>query len=316
VAPTPARHAGALTSALGSVANVIEVVPTWLWLLVAGLVLLVLLVSLRSYIEGRRRRALVVTHRQVSEDLEVLQASLVPPVRGIEALAASAAYLPAQGLASGGDFYDVFPLNDGRLAFLLGDVSGHGREAIGQATLARYTIRAFLSNGESPADSLLAADRSLAAELDLDSFVTAIAGVYDPSSHLLTYAKAGHHAPIFIGNAHDGEADPTGPPLGSSLALSWPQTTVALTAGARVCLFTDGLIEARHGEQLLGREWLEELLRNHDYDGPELLTAVCELADSITDDLAVCLLTRPLEPVAVRPVVAARPALPAASRVA
>ena len=83
----------------------------------------------------------------------------------LDGLAVSAAYRPADGPAAGGDFYDVFPLDGDRIGVLLGDVSGHGRDSLAQAALARYTLRTLLAAGHAPGDALARADRMLHREL-------------------------------------------------------------------------------------------------------------------------------------------------------
>ena len=82
---------------------------------------------------------------------------------------------------------------------LLGDVSGHGRESVTQAALARYTLRTLLAAGHAPGEALARADVLLARDLQ-PNFVTVIAGVYDPATGELTYAKAGHAPPIVLGD--------------------------------------------------------------------------------------------------------------------
>src|SRR5436853_598397 len=80
----------------------------------------------RALLTGRRARRLGRAHQALTADVEVLQAALVPGLAGqIGATDISVAYRPADGLASGGDFYDAFALDDDRTAIILGDVSGH-----------------------------------------------------------------------------------------------------------------------------------------------------------------------------------------------
>ena len=84
---------------------------------------------------------------------------------GLDGVSVSAAYRPADGPAAGGDFYDVFTIGEERICVLLGDVSGHGRESVSQAALARYTLRTLLAAGHGPGEALARADVLLERDL-------------------------------------------------------------------------------------------------------------------------------------------------------
>ena len=96
-----------------------------------------------------------------------------------------------------------------------------------------------------------------------------------------------------IGISHDPDAEPVSPPVGAGLGIRPEGCELTLDPGSTVCLFTDGLIEARRDGALLGRETLVALLDQGRPDGTELLDRVVEHADEVSDDLAVCLLRRP-----------------------
>jgi serine phosphatase RsbU (regulator of sigma subunit) len=117
----------------------------------------------------------------------------------VPSLRASVAYRPADGPAAGGDFYDIVALADGRTAFFVGDVSGHGRAALGHAALSRYTLRAYLEAGLEPPEALETAGAVLADKLE-DDFVTALIAAHDARAGRLSYATAGHPAPIVLAN--------------------------------------------------------------------------------------------------------------------
>ena len=146
---------------------------------------------------------------------------------------------------------------------LLGDVSGHGRESVTQAALARYTLRTLLADGDAPGEALARADVLLARDLR-PNFVTVIAGVYDKPSGELTYAKAGHAPPIVLGTAHDPDAEEPAPPIGIGVGEVWPEYRVQLGDGVSVCLFTDGLQDAQVGDARLGRDEVERLFAAQD----------------------------------------------------
>jgi serine phosphatase RsbU (regulator of sigma subunit) len=211
-------------------------------------------------------------------------------------VAVSAAYRPADGPAAGGDFYDVFAIDEPRIGILLGDVSGHGRESVTQAALARYTLRTLLAAGLAPSEALARADALLVRELG-GNFVTVIAGVYDSSSRELTYAKAGHAPPIVLGAAHDPNAEQPAPPIGLSLCDAWPAYRVRIGEGVSVCLFTDGLEDARVAGSRIGRDEITRLLAAQRIpEAGRLLSDLGDLADLMPDDAAAVVLSHAENP--------------------
>jgi serine phosphatase RsbU (regulator of sigma subunit) len=227
------------------------------------------------------------------DDIGLLSQALLPPVPDLDGLTVSAAYRPADGPAAGGDFYDVFKLDDDRVGILLGDVSGHGRDAVTLAALARYTLRTLLAAGHGPGAALAEADRLLARELP-PRFATVIAAVYDPGSTRLTYAKAGHAPPIVVGTAYDADAELPACPIGVGLGSDWPEYHVDLADGVAVCLVTDGFEDARRDGTRLGRAEVERLVAAQARpDAACLLSDLGTLADQVSDDTAAVVVARP-----------------------
>jgi sigma-B regulation protein RsbU (phosphoserine phosphatase) len=186
----------------------------------------------------------------------------------------------------------VFPLGQGRVGVLLGDVSGHGRDSLIQAALARYTLRTLLADGHGPAEALAHADRLLARDLP-PHFVTVIAAVYDESQDELTYAKAGHAPPIVLGMAHDPDAEEPACPLGLGLGDAWPEFSLVLADDASVCLYTDGLEDAKLQGVRLGREQVTRLLAAQGSpNAGQLIADIGAYADRMPDDTAAVVLRR------------------------
>jgi hypothetical protein len=292
-APSPAggRPSGGVLSKIGRQLPLPLPVPDWSKPIILALLLLAIWLGVRSRLAGRRAAGLERQRTTLLHDLDVMQAALVPEVPPkVEGLAVSVAYRAADGPAAGGDFYDVFIPAPGKVAIVLGDVAGHGHEALTDAALTRYTLRAYLQAGLEPRAAL-----ALAGQVLVDPgnrFVTVVVALHDADSGTLTYASAGHPAPIFLGLT---EGQPGALCSSAALRLGLPtgcrQTTISLPLGAEACFFSDGLIEARVGQGLLGAQRLREILEQlwPRRSAEELLAGVRAASRKCPDDMATCI---------------------------
>jgi hypothetical protein len=273
----------------GSVPELLEFVPDSVKILLAALAALSILLGLGYVLSTLRNRRLERQRGELLKEVGLLQTALLPPVPDrVGALSTSVAYRPADGPGAGGDFYDVLPLAGGRVGFILGDVSGHGRGALARTAFMRYTLRAYLEAGLEPRVALQVAGRVIDENLGGD-FATVLLAVHDPETGSLTYATAGHPAPIVVGpQPHEPVTTGSSPPIGVGVKTGLRQTTVPLVPGAVACLFTDGLMEARVEGGMLGRERLEELLAELGTGATAagLISSVREEARVLSDDIA------------------------------
>jgi hypothetical protein len=178
------------------------------------------------------------------------------------------------------------------VAVIVGDVAGHGRAALVKTASVRHTLAAYLRGGLSPR-AALGTVGGLLSNADDSVFTTVVIAVHDPAAGTLTYATAGHPPPIFHGpGRHEPILEGASPPLGAGFPTGQRQTHLYLGAGSVVCLYTDGLIEARTGDGLLGRERLDALAGELGPEEPAaaLLEAVAGEADRLPDDMAACVL--------------------------
>ncbi len=286
-----------------TITKIVGVVPGPVRILIAALAALALALGLRSLLTGVRARRLARQRGELLEDVGLLQAALLPePPARLGPVGTSVAYRPADGPGAGGDFYDVFAVEAGELAVIVGDVSGHGRDALPHTALVRFTVRAYLEAGLEPAAALATAGAVLERQLG-GSFATVLAAVYHPRERTLTYAAAGHPPPLVL-----GDPDASGslaaiapvtacsaPPLGAGMRTGTRQTVVSIPGPARLCFHTDGVTEARVGErreELFGAERLSRSLAQLPaQDGAEeLLDSVAAQSSARPDDMAACLL--------------------------
>jgi serine phosphatase RsbU (regulator of sigma subunit) len=296
-----ATHAASSSNPLSSLGRKLPLplpVPDWSKPIILLLLLLAIAFAARSQLAARRARRLERQRATLLADLDAMQAALVPQIpERLEALSLSVAYQPADGPAAGGDFYDLFVLAPGKVAIVLGDVVGHGRDALTRAALTRYTLRAYLQAGLEPR-AVLALASSVLTEPGEKQFATVVIGVHDRASGRLTYASAGHPPPISIGfEMPEPVTTCSSAPLCCDLPTGLRQTTVSLPAGAQLCFFSDGLLEARVPDGLLGRERLVELAREprSPLDAGALLERVGAVAQTARDDMIACVLS-PSEP--------------------
>ncbi len=268
-------------------------VPDWSKPIILVLLLLAIWFAARSRLAARRARRLQAQQVTLLRDVDVMQAALVPEVPArVGGLAVSVAYRPAEGPAAGGDFYDVFVPERGRVAIILGDVAGHGHRALKQAALTRYTLRAYMQTGLEPRAALALAGRVL-ADPATEHFATVAVAVYDTRAGRLTYASAGHPPPIVHGlTTREPLTVCASPPIGWTVPTGRRQTIVSLPLGAVACFFSDGLVEARCKGDLLGRERLSEILGElgERPDAAKLLARVRSAAIATPDDMAACIL--------------------------
>jgi Stage II sporulation protein E (SpoIIE) len=268
---------------------VVDNVPDALKYALAALAVLSIMLGVGYLLATMRARSLAHQRRELLQEVGLLQSALLPPVpEKLGSLRTSVAYRPADGPGAGGDFYDVLPLAGGSVGFILGDVSGHGRGALARTAFMRYTLRAYLEAGLQPRAALQVAGRVIDENLGGD-FATVLLAVHDPETGSLTYATAGHPAPIVVGpETHHPVTAGSSPPIGVGVPTGLRQTTVPLVPGAVACLFTDGLMDARVGGGVLGRGRLEELLRDlgDDATARELIERVSQESRVLSDDIA------------------------------
>ncbi len=187
----------------------------------------------------------------VSEELQ--RAILPPRLPSVPGARLSWAYVPAASeLLVGGDWYDAFALDDGRIGLSIGDVTGHGLDAAVVMAEMRQAVRFAAMEGFEPQRVLDHADRMLRSQRP-EAIATAGFGIYDPTARTLVYANAGHPSPLLASDDAEVSAlDVDGLPLGMRSLGSGAQRGVELASGTLAVFYTDGLTE--YGRDALGGE--------------------------------------------------------------
>ncbi|MBQ7457133.1 MAG: SpoIIE family protein phosphatase [Desulfovibrio sp.] len=204
-----------------------------------------------------------------------IQMSILPTLddSSTEENFAVAAFLePA--LEVGGDLYDCFPIEDGRKAIVIGDVSGKGVPASLFMTMSVTLIRFALRSTPSPAQAMTHVNTLLEEHNSGSMFVTLFIGLFDPQTGDLHYANGGHCLPYIL--AQDGSIrqleNLSGPLVGAMPGLVYTDFHDTLQIGDRCFLYTDGLTEAMNANKdLFGDANVAASLTKHATLSPSLL---------------------------------------------
>lgn len=209
----------------------------------------------------RSARIAVEAAEQRLHDLEhlsqALQASLLPPsLPSIPHLSVAARYQPASRFEVGGDFYDVFPIDDRAWGFVIADVMGKGPAAAARTSAARYTMRAAAIHESTPSGVLGTVNTALVAEPSYGPdtpFVTALFARVEPSAvgARVVVASAGHPLPTLL--RVDGSTELVGEPgslLGVLPTVQLMDVTVDLAPGETLVLITDGVHDSGRPDRL------------------------------------------------------------------
>ncbi|MER5525445.1 SpoIIE family protein phosphatase [Streptomyces sp. NPDC002677] len=195
-----------------------------------------------------------------------LQHALLPlpdgPVQ-LCGLRVEVAYLPAQaGVHVGGDWFSAIELPDDSALFVVGDVAGHGVDAVATMAQLRFTAKGMVTTGSSLTGALARLNFLLLHSRDSQSTATLVLARYQPAEHRLVWAQAGHLPPLLVRAGEVRRLDrPDGMLLGASADPVYESAEFRLEPGDRLLLYTDGLVE-RLGEDIeLGLTRLAEAVR-------------------------------------------------------
>ncbi|WP_433304059.1 GAF domain-containing SpoIIE family protein phosphatase [Actinoplanes sp. CA-030573] len=225
-----------------------------------------IIAALADYVGQALRRADALD--QQSTAAATLQKALLTRLPAVDRLRLTARYLPAHhGDHVGGDWYDAVTLPGGRLAIVMGDVTGHSLEAAAAMSELRSMLRGFLTDPVDEPSALLHRLEHANRVLHADTIASAIVAFLDPApagAYRLRWSNAGHPPPLVISPAGTVEdlngADPL---LGAVRRATRADRTRLLPAGSTLVLYTDGLVETRTEPFDLGVARLHELIGRH-----------------------------------------------------
>ena len=272
-------------------------------------------IALRVQVRDAQRAAERATSEsaRIRSLLDTLRASLLPPLLPtIVGLDLGAWFEAADdGNMLLGDFYDMFPLGNGRWGLVVGDVCGHGVEAAKLTSLVRYSLRSAAVHHRDPARVLEEVDAAIRSDTtDVGRFATVCYFHIDTREGIqIRWARAGHPYPVISSATTNARicrgAD--GPPVGITIAggpSTWSVGEFTLEPGERVLIYTDGLTDGcctSTGERL-GEARLLEIIDRFDGVGsepsdPSSATFVAHLTGAVrlefsvrADDIALVVL--------------------------
>lgn len=257
--------------------------------------------------EQEARSRLVAETKRVGQLAEALQGSLTPlRLPQVPGLDVAAFYRPLSRDAVGGDFYDVFPIDEGRWGIFVGDVAGKGVEAAAFTSLARYSLRAAAVVERGPGDVLAAVNKAMLRDPSGDEslYCTIAYGEFFESDEawLAVVAVGGHPPPLVIrADGRVEEVHAEGTIIGSFDDQHYTTVPVALGRGDTMVLYSDGMSELPTGKGWLGVEGVARALENRQVTSAEAAIALLRgiIADNdqpLRDDVVLVAVRVPRHP--------------------
>lgn len=235
----------------------------------------------RHILEQQARRRVL---EQELESAREIQHVLIPEtLPSLDRFAITSAYTPA--LEVGGDFFQILPEASGSTIVALGDVSGKGLKAAMNVSMIVGAMRVQAASTSSPAEMLSGLNLCLVGRMQ-GGFATAVILRLDPDG-TVTCASAGHLPPYLNGQEFWVDSSL---PLGLVAGGTYNETTLHLNPGDQLCIYTDGLLEARNSTgELFGFDRLHQLFATRPTAQQASEAAVAFGQD---DDITVLILTR------------------------
>gem|GEM_PF-5999172 len=241
--------------------------------------------------------------KALERQVDTLQKALIPSRPSIgKSYRIADMYVPyTAGIEIGGDFYDVFKTENGKVGIMMGDVSGKGVEAATIAANTRGTAHAFAYDLLSAGAALTHTNSVLMAEQpeDFKFFITLFLGMLNLENGVMNYSNAGHPPPAVWHTDKTVEFLTLGhPPIGVVESEQYLEHTCRLCPGDKLILYTDGISEARHDSDLFELAGIEHVLKECGNLMPEnlikeLLGAATAWANGrLMDDAAIIVLER------------------------
>lgn len=223
----------------------------------------------------------------VKEELRIsgqIQQKLLPErLPDIAGYQIAAVNIPATEV--GGDYYDIIPLPDHKVAFCFGDVSGKGIPASLLMSNIQATMRTLLLSRNDPALIITRANNLIHASTTSEKYITFFLAILETSNNNLTYCNAGHDNPFHIKGSNIENLQPGGIPLGFLSDFDYTSTCTPLSSNDVIVIYTDGVTEAMNQmDEEFGLERLKNtLMNNKSANAQQILDALLKAINKHTE---------------------------------
>jgi serine phosphatase RsbU (regulator of sigma subunit) len=238
-------------------------------------------------------------YQHQKEFSDTMQRSLLPREDPrLEGMDVGQVYASSARVEVGGDLYDFMALKDGRLAVVLGDVTGHGVDAAADMAMAKFVFRSLAREHPEPGAFLAAANEVVCGEIAPGKFITMLYLTVDPRTGELGCASAGHpQARLVLPDGTVRTVETHGLALGIDPGQQYAEVREVLAPGEAAVLYTDGVVEARNDGELYGAERLDAVLAaRRERSAKEIALGVLEdcraFGGELADDCAIVVIKR------------------------
>jgi serine phosphatase RsbU (regulator of sigma subunit) len=248
----------------------------------------------RLDLERRAQQVLTQEESAPRRWAERLAPHTMPEIDGVSI---ATAHQAGTGMMSG-DLIDVFQLPSGRLCTVVGDVTGMGVEASITALQVKYLLRSYLRRFRDPGQALEELNSQLVDFERPEDYVSIFVAVFDLEANTIRYASAGHPAGWHCSERVPRALRSTGPLLMMDGQATFLSSERPFVSGDVVLLSTDGLLEARHGDQFFGEERVASTMRRDADVEPDVLcktlvdAAIDFVQGSLQDDVSILAVRR------------------------
>ncbi|RME03824.1 MAG: serine/threonine-protein phosphatase [Planctomycetota bacterium] len=211
------------------------------------------------------------------------QQNMLPALPEIEGFEFYASYRPCDSVS--GDFYNIFSISPHQWGIAIGDISGHGIEAALLVGMAKKLLEVHARDCPRPAEVLCRTNDDMLQDLDEKTFITVFFSILDTEQRTLTMANAGHLPLILFNRRREVPLQAVflnGMALGVAASHIFQErveeTTISLQAGDVIFQCTDGVVEARKGEDFFGEDRLYTLIQRYGSEELEYLVYKVEKA--------------------------------------